>query len=698
MSHSPAVARFVAILLAGAAAPAIAEDVPVADAPPPPQTVAPAAVDGRESYTAADFARYSPKSALDMLRNVPGFQIKAEREPGRGLGQANTNVLVNGQRLASKSDSLFDQLARIPATSVVRIDIVDGASLTIPGLSGQVADIVTRSGGLSGQYNWRGEVRPHFSHPGFLSGDISLKGSTGALEYTVALANEEGRGAFGGEYRILNGDGTLREVRDGRFWSDYDAPKASANLTWNRGGDIGHLSGSYRREYSTFNENEDRFPVAGVPRNRDLYGRERGYDYEIGGDYAFDLGGGRLKLIGLDRYRRGRYSEDAVLAVADGSPQVGGRYAQVSESGEVIGRAEFGWKWGKADWQIAAEAAFNRYDKDASLFDLAPSGAFVEVPFPGGDGGVREDRYEAVLSYGRPITGKLTMQLSAGAENSTISQSGANTLSRTFTRPKGSLNLGWAPQKGLDISLNIERTVGQLDFGDFLARAFLDQGNQNSNNAELVPTQSWNFIAAIKKDLGKWGSTNLRLFDRRLEDFITIIPLPDGGEGRGNVARAHRYGFEWTSTVNLDPIGFKGAKIDGNLILQTSAIRDPLTGETRQISNLTQRHIEVDLRHDVPGTDWAWGAGFQNTKRAPYYRVFEVGRDSEGPVFDSYFIEHKDVLGMTVRLQAINFANARHRLYRTVYAGPRNLAPVAFVEDRAQLIGPLFRLSVKGTF
>ncbi len=682
----------------GTGTPGLAQDVPSGDAPPPEASPAPAD-EGRKSYVAADFARFSPKSALDMLRNVPGFQIRGGDDGSRGLGQATENVLVNGQRLASKSDDVFAQLSRIPASNIVRIDIVDGATLSIPGLSGQVADVITQADALSGQFNWKGDWRPHYSHPGYLNADVSIKGSAGEVEYTLALANDEGRGAFGGPYRILNADGSLREARDGRLWSDYDAPKASASFTWNRpGGDIGHANGSYRRVYSTFDENEDRIPAAGLARNRDLYGRQRDYDYEIGGDYAFDLAGGRLKLIALDRYKHGTYGENAILTFADGSTPVGGRYAQVTDSGEVIGRAEYGWKWGKADWQIAGEAAFNRYDKDASLFDLDPSGAFVETPFPGGDGGVREDRYEAILSYGRPLTSKLTMQLSAGAENSTISQTGANTLSRTFTRPKGTASFAWMPRKGLDVSLKIERAVGQLEFGDFLARAFLDQGNQNTNNAELVPTQSWNAELTIKKDLGPWGSTNLRLFDRRFEDFIDIVPLPGGGEGRGNIDRAHRYGFEWTSTFKLEPIGFKGAKLDTNLILQTSNLRDPLTGQKRQISYVSLRHVEVNLRHDVPGTDWAWGAGFENNKVSRYYRIFETGLDTEGPVFDFYFIEHKDVLGMTVRLEAINLANARHRLYRTVYDGPRDSAPVAFYEDRAQLIGPIFRVSLKGNF
>jgi hypothetical protein len=390
--------------------------------------------------------------------------------------------------------------------------------------------------------------------------------------------------------------------------------------------------------------------------------------------------------------------ETAVTTPADGSTATGGRYAQVVDSGEVIGRAEYSWKWGKSDLQVAAEAAFNRLDKDASLFDLDPSGAFVEVPFPQGDGGVREDRYEGSISYGRPLTSKLSLQATLAGEHSTISQTGPLGISRSFFRPKGSASLAWAPKKGLDISLKVERAVGQLDFNDFLGRVFLDDENQNGSNFELVPEQAWNVDLAFKKDLAKWGSTNLRLFYRGVSDFVTLIPLPDGGEGRGNIPSAQRYGLEWTSTFKLDPLGFKGAKIDSNVILQRTSLEDPLTGETRQIDNWTTRLIEVNLRHDIPGSDWAWGAGFEHVDSQPYYRLNEVGSRSEGPIFDFYFIEHKDVFGMTLRLDVINLANARHRFYRTVYTGRRDTSPVDFIEDQSRLIGPIFRFGVKGNF
>jgi outer membrane cobalamin receptor len=87
--------------------------------------------------------RYSPNNAYDMLVKVPGFVIKQE-DSERGMGQATGNVLLNGQRMSGKSTDVLGQLGKIPAANVVRIEIVDGAKLDIPGLSGQVANVVTK--------------------------------------------------------------------------------------------------------------------------------------------------------------------------------------------------------------------------------------------------------------------------------------------------------------------------------------------------------------------------------------------------------------------------------------------------------------------------------------------------------------------------------------------------------------------------
>src|SRR3954452_15549000 len=91
------------------------------------------------TYTPADFAQFAPRTALDMLNRVPGFGTK-EEDSERGFGEATGNVVINGQRLSGKSNDVVTELSRIPASSVERIEIVDGAKLNIHGLSVQVAN------------------------------------------------------------------------------------------------------------------------------------------------------------------------------------------------------------------------------------------------------------------------------------------------------------------------------------------------------------------------------------------------------------------------------------------------------------------------------------------------------------------------------------------------------------------------------
>jgi hypothetical protein len=99
----------------------------------------PAAAPSAESRTfkPADFARFAPQNALDMLNHVPGFTIRAAPVE-RGPGEATVNVLLNGEPISSKSDHIFAQLQRVPASNVARIEIRDG-------VSGQVANVVVKA-------------------------------------------------------------------------------------------------------------------------------------------------------------------------------------------------------------------------------------------------------------------------------------------------------------------------------------------------------------------------------------------------------------------------------------------------------------------------------------------------------------------------------------------------------------------------
>ena len=695
--------RFTAALLAGTAfllanSPASAQETATGDAPAP-EAPPPAAVNGRQVYTPADFARFSPKTANDMLAQVPGFSLKSD-DQGRGLGEANTNVLINGERVALKSESVFDRLQRISAEKVERIEIVDGSTLGIPGLSGQVANIVTKNGGLSGQFSWNTRFRPNYVKPSLFGGNVSVNGSTDKIEYSLALSNSTGRGAAKGPTTITGPTGAVIEERFTHISNVFHGPKVAGSFKWKGpASSVLNLNASYQREYSDNLDIEFNERPGLVDRKRIYDPTERAFNYEIGGDYEFAAGPGRLKIIGLERYNHSNYREDFVYFPVDGSPSSGSRYTNASESGEHIGRAEYSWKMLGGDFQLAGEAAFNRYNGAAHIFELDPAGIdFVEIPFPAGTGGVTEDRYELILTHGRQLAPNLSIQVGAGGEQSTITQTGSRGLTRTFQRPKGSATIAWQPEKGLDLSLKVARKVGQLSFGDFLARADIYQGNNNAGNIELVPPQSWEVDFEAKKDLAAWGSTTLKLYSRWYSDYIDVIPLPGGGESRGNIDDARLYGVELVSTIKLDPLGLKGAKIDSDLRLENSNVIDPVIGRGRYFSNHYDRHADATFRHDIPGSDWAYGAGFEYNHVRPYYRLFEIGRQYEGPTYTFAFIENKDVFGLTVRAQFFNVTDGRRIIRRTVYDGPRDTSPVLFFEDTNQKVGPIFDISVKGKF
>ena len=99
----------------------------------------------------------------------------------------------------------------------------------------------------------------------------------------------------------------------------------------------------------------------------------------------------------------------------------------------------------------------------------------------------------------------------------------------------------------------------------------------------------------------------------------------------------------------------------------------------------------------MPGTDWAWGGDASYYFSEKDYRLTEVGRLWEGPVWASLFVEHKNVLGMTVRFTAGNLLSATSMWHRTVYED-RRTGPVAFFEARDRTIGPIFNLSFSGKF
>ena len=651
-------------------------------------------------YLPADFARFAPRTAYDMLAQVPSFTIRSA-DTDRGLGQASENVLVNGQRVTNKSGGAVDQLQRTSATTVDRIEIVDAASLGIAGLSGQVANVILKSTGKgSGQFEWFNTFRAHFAEPEFLGGSISYSNKAGPVDYTLSVKNGSGRGGLGGPVKLYDRNHVLIETRDERDHSEYEQVSTQLKLgVHGPGSSVGNLTLGYTPYINPERLTDTRVLATGERRSRDFSASLAGYYADINGDYEFGFGPGRLKLIGLRHWEHEPIVNTQVLTFdSSGADSIGTRFSRDTHLGETIGRAEYHWKSGKNDWQVSLERAFNSLDQLGGLFQLNPQREFVEVPFPEGTGKVTEVRYEGIGTYSRALSSNLDLQVAAGAEISKLDRVPDNPPARKFFRPKGSITLGWRPAKDWDVSLKLRRRVGQISFYDFLSQPKITQDRENAGNPDLVPPQSWEIETEFGRDLGVWGKTRLNLHYYRIEDIVDVIPIGTDGQGVGNLPRAQKAGFESVSTLLGDPIGWKGAKLDFTIGAEWSSVRDPLTRQKRSIGGNYDKWLNARIRHDIPGTPFAWSTYVQYNHYAKYYYLTEVYSSQDLPWIAGFYVEDKNVMGLTVRASVDNIFNGRHTFNRVVYAGYRDRTPVSFFEDHDDLVGPLFKLSVKGTF
>ncbi len=660
-------------------------------------SLAPRIENNRQVYDASQFTRFAPQTALDVVRNIPGFSI-TQVSGDRGLGEATQNVLINGQRVTGKSNDAETALSRIAVSSIIRLEIAEGATWNISGLTGQVLNVVTKADSLQGNFTWKPQFRKRIE-PTWYIGEVNLSGQLGKGSFTLGLNNNNGfRGGGWGDEIVRDANGNLLFVREQFGESKGDRPRLTGTYALkSANGNLFNANAAVElfrfRNVRTF----DRIEIGQPDIFENRRGSEDEWNMELGADYEVGLGSGRLKMIGFHRFEHSEFGNQFRSDFTDGSVSTGQRFDQIIDEGESVARAEYRWKAGKTDWQVSLEGAYNFLDASSAFYTLDAGGIFQPQPLPDAIARVEEKRAQAILSYGRPISPTLTFQATIGGEFSKLSQSGSNALSRQFVRPKGSVSLAWKASPQLNVSAKLQRKVGQLNFGDFLASVDVQNNNTNGSNAQLVPPQSWLFEMEANRSLGTAGSIKFLLAAEAISDIVDQIPLSATTEAPGNLPSAKRLRGEINTSFLLDGIGFKGAKIDTVLALQTTSLRDPLTGEKRPISSRGKSYWNVDFRHDIPGTKWAWGVFAEDNREFGFYRLDYFVRDFKTAPFTSLYVEHKDVFGLKVKASLFNLLGQQEK-YEEIFWVDRRDGPIAFTHDGSNKYGLIGRLVVSGTF
>jgi hypothetical protein len=657
--------------------------------------IVPVIENGKRIYSAAQFARFAPQNAADIVQQIPGFSVTGVSND-RGLGEASQNVLINGQRITGKGNDAMAVLRRIPVKAVLSLEIMDGAMLDISGLSGHVLNVLTEQGSLQGNFSWRPQLRERVGNH-WTAGEVSVSGKNGFGDFTLGLRMDGFRGGgWGGEtqYRPAT-DVSLWRAQTSRFANDIPkisgsfSRKSDAGSIWNMNASVDRQK--FRRRVNTL------YQLPAQPQTTELRrGENLKWRTEIGTDYEFAVGAGKLKLVGFFSERDGPNS-NTLESQVEGAPQpTGSRFSRDSTEGERVIRTEYRWEGGGSDWSLSAEAAHNFVDATGSFDVLDSNGVYQPVPLPGASSRVEEKRGESILSFSRSIGEGWSLQVSGGVEYSLLHQDGEDGQKRSFWRPKGSVSVAWNPDSRWELNLKLQRKVGQLNFFDFLASIDVENDNTNGGNPELVPPQSWLTQLEVIRSLGPHGKIRLTVDAEDITDYVDQVPISATVEAPGNLPKAQRLQVSLNNTLLLDAVGIPGGKLDAYVTWRDTSVRDPLLGTKRQL-NGNRSYWNVDFRHDVPGTPWTWGLFSELQSKNHSYRLDSEEHSWGSQPFGSVFLEHKNLWGLKVRVAVANLFNSKDRSQQVAYVDRRD-GPVDYTRDFTLTFHPIYRLNVSGTF
>ena len=658
----------------------------------------------RQVFEAAYFTEFAPQSALDMILRVPGFTLDISNNVERGLGQRTDNVLIDGRQLSSKNSNIRDELERLTVSKIVQIEIIDGTTLGIPGLTGDVANVITRSGGLTGTWEWRPQFREN-RQPLLNEARLSIAGDAENLTYSLSF-EEDGnrRGGVGLETRT-DANGVLFEERLDDVQIFLSNPSLTGTTTWTpRPDHVLTLNGFFTTQNFNDRTQTDRLAIADPGETGFLF-FTAGQD-DIGGEFSFDyeqpLARGKIKLIGLTNL-----FDTEVGTQLDDFDEFGNlsgsRFERDVLQREIIGRVEY--RFGgeaKNDWDLAFETAFNRLTNDSQLLvRLQDNADFTLDESTLSSIRVEEIRSIATITRNWTLGKKWNFQASASGEYSEISSVDINdfSLSQDFVRPRGRFNATYAYDEDLDIRLSLERRVGQLDFFAFTNTIGLDSGVSRDANVNLVPDQTSEVELEFDKTL--WDQSNLRLTltGARIDDVIDSIPIGEDGDGTGNLDDpAYVYSAELSGTLKGADFGIPGLEFGFSGLVTGSNIDDPLTGINRRINDQTRYELEADIRYDFPNSNWAIGSDADFSRDSIDFRVTTTQLDfPDRPDWD-LFIEHQNIFGVKVRVDINNLLGERAVTERVFFLGRRDLEPIDFIERRELEIGRSVRINFSGSF
>lgn len=662
-----------------------------------------------QSFDAAYFKTYNPVTAADMVTRVPGFEIR-DGDDRRGFGATAGNILINGERPSSKTLA-SEQLKRIPAGMVIRVDLVSGGASAESSGQAQIVNVILSKAVAKNSPTTFVAALRHIQYSGRIgwtlqaSRSIAL-GDNAELAFDFQAPNLLGRGesadvlrdasgALTGT-RLVNGQPKNRGLQGAVGLKWRPGPRDAVNLnaqitpTWNS-------THTYSLELTP--TGALRTLLSGDSDYSDNYTGEVGGDWEHRFSPTFTT-----KLIGLFTVASVDQNDGFEIQNAPAT-FLTRTQARSTDGGERVARLTATWQALKGHTlEFGAEGAFNYRQTSLDIFNTPAGGVPVRVPLAVSNARVEEVRGEAFIADVWTVNPTLTIESGFTFEASRITQSGDQSKERRFSYPKPRITATWAPNPTNQVRASLVRDVAQLDFAEFSSTVDFVNAASTQGNPNLEPQKAWKARVEWQHRFGKRGALTLAGFHDEVQDVHDLVDI-GGSDAYGNIGDGTRTGMEIKASAPLSFIGLPTAEVRFNGLVQQTEVTDPKTGRKRSFSIFPERQggppgsatlnagdkdwaYVFTFRQELPAQKSAWGAAVvQWAGRSEYKRIEMLDYERSVPRLD-FYVETTRIKPVTIRFNVNNIFSPSEARVRTFYQTDRSTGVVSRTETRKAKGGP----------
>ncbi len=695
---------------------------PIADAAAQTPSNADESANSTVIYTADSFSQYNPITASDMLDRIPGVSLRGGG-PGsgrgdRGLGTGG-NLLINGQRIAGKGNSARDQLDRITAAEVERIEIIRDTSgaLNVRGASEVINVILLASQSRS---STTVELVNRLNHDNTLEtgGSVAWSKQVGNFQ---ALVNLEARPNYENRDNREVRLGPNNEVVGTLFETnirDQQENTLSSNMSYSLGDHRMQLNAliregdhprPVRRDFVDFTD-------AGlVNRIEEEDVNKEESNWEVGGDYEYSFDdGSRLSVLFVANNEirnnvRERYSANPAEEGLSKNLFIDSR----QERQEFIIQGNYNFSITETQsLRVGIESADTQLDSSlligsssgsepasASVGGLSP---LLSVSNPGTK--VQEIRYEGFAFHNWTLSDRSSLESSLVYETSEISQTGAVNKTRDFQFWRPSFDYRFNITENFRFRGTVKRSVSQLSFSSFAATTNEEDRDLNAlaGNPELEPQTSWDYEGQLEYRLPNDGgviSSNISYSD--IDNYIGRINATiDPNEplsATGNVAPAKRWAMFNRASIRLNSLSLPNAILGVTLGLFDSEIIDPFLKTKQRIGG--RGFAGINFRHDITSLGLSYGIDYSHSIWGGNYDIDikTITRNDRERSLD-LFVSKVWFEDWTFRLESDNTLGASRCRYRQRFDGTTINGAISLIQDSCSSRYRRLNLSIQTTF